>query len=113
MLEAANSFAVSNEAKARVTKNLEIVSRNVRAYGDLEPIDSAPTLYDQWLWCNPCMGIRTCHQRNQDYSRSVVIVSSIPEAIATVFLERDRSGLSDKAHIAVSVFIILFMFFGK
>ncbi len=45
MLEAARTYANGSAAIERVGKNLEVVLRNVRLYGDLKPIVSAPSLY--------------------------------------------------------------------
>lgn len=126
MLEAANSFAVSDEAKARVTKNLDIVSRNVRAYGDLEPIDSAPSLYT----INGCgvtlYGNTDLHKETGSYMATYyfvfLFVPIFPICRYRVinsggnsyrFLGKGPLRTFDKWHIAVSVFIILFMFFGK
>jgi hypothetical protein len=126
MLEAANIIAVSDEAKARVTKNLDIVRRNVRIYGDLEPIDSAPSLYT----INGC-GVTLYGNTDPDkesgsymatYYFVLIFIPIFPICRYRVinsggnsyrFLGKGPLRTFDKWHIAISALIILFMFYGK
>lgn len=126
MLEAANIFAVSDEAKARVTKNLDVVSRNVRIYGGLEQIDSAPSLYT----INGC-GVTLYGNTDPDkesgsymatYYFVLIAIPIFPICRYRVinsggnsyrFLGKGPLRTLDKWHIAITALIILFMFFGK
>ena len=124
LLDAANIFAVGPQAKERITQNLEIVRGNVRLYGDLEPIDSAPSLYtingcgltlygstdlDSWsgsyiatyyfvLFFVPIFPI--CRYR---------VISSGAKGYS--FLGKGALRTFDKWHIAISAFIMLFFMF--
>jgi len=44
-LEEALKYAISQEVKSRIQKNLSTIKDNERLYGDLSPISSAPSLY--------------------------------------------------------------------
>jgi hypothetical protein len=44
LLDAANSFAVGEQAKTVAEKQLQIVKHKLRMYGDIEPISTAPSL---------------------------------------------------------------------
>ena len=126
MLEAANIFANGPQALERVQKNLEVVRRNVRVYGDLEPIDSAPSLYT----INGC-GVTLYGNTEADpesgsymatYYFALFFVPIFPicryRVISTGgssyrFLGKGKLRTFDKWHIAISIFAILFMFLQK
>ena len=126
MLEAANIFANGAEALERVQKNLEVVRRNVRLYGDLTPIDSAPSLYT----INGC-GVTLYGNTDPDpdsgsymatYYFVLVMIPIFPicryRVISTGgssyrFLGKGKLRTFDKWHIAIAVGAILFMFLQK
>ena len=126
MLEAANIFASGSDALAHVQKNLEIVRQNVHLYGDLLPIDSAPSLFT----FNGC-GVKLYGNTEPDnasgsymatYYLVLVLIPIFPicryRVISTGgngyrFLGKGRLRLFDKWHIAILIGIILFMFLQK
>lgn len=126
LLDAANLFAVGPQAKERVAKNLEVVRRNVRLYGDLEPIHSAPSLYT----INGC-GVTLYGNTDHDsetgsymatYYLVLLFIPILPLCRYRVissgpnsyrFLGKGPLRTFDKWHIAISAFLILFMFLQK
>ena len=126
MLEAANIFANGPQALERVQKSLEVVRRNVRVYGDLEPIDSAPSLYT----INGC-GVTLYGNTDADpesgsymatYYFVLIFVPIFPICRYRVisnggsgyrFLGKGKLRTFDKWHIAIAIFAILFMFLQK
>lgn len=126
LLEAASKFAVGSAARERVSKNLDVVKGNVRAYGDLEPIDSAPSLYT----INGCgvtlYGNTDFDKETRSYMatyyfvllfipifpiRRYRVISSGMNSYR--FLGKGPLRTMDKWHIAISAFIILYMFMSK
>lgn len=126
LLDAANIFAVGPQAKERITKNLEVVRRNVRTYGDLEPIDSAPSLYTI-NGCGVTLYGNTDHDSESGsymatYYFVLVFIPIFPICRYRVissggnsyrFLGKGPLRTFDKWHIAISAFLILLMFFKK
>jgi len=126
LLDAANIFAVGPQAKERVTKNLEIVRRNVRIYGGLEPIDSAPSLYT-FNGCGVTLYGNTDHDRESGSYMATYyfVLIGIPifpicryrviptGANSYRFLGKGPLRVFDKWHIAISAFVILFAFMHK
>ncbi len=126
MLEAANIFANGADALERVQRNLEIVRRNVRLYGDLTPIDSSPSLYT----INGC-GVTLYGNTDLDpesgsymatYYFVLIFVPIFPicryRVISTGgssyrFLGKGPLRTFDKWHMAISICAILFMFLLK
>lgn len=126
LLEAANIFANGVEALDRVQKNLEIVRRNVRVYGDLTPIESAPSLYT----FNGC-GVTLYGKTDVDpesgsymatYYFALIFIPIFPICRYRVtssggnsyrFLGKGPLRTFDKWHIAISIFAILFLFLQK
>lgn len=126
ILEAANNFANGSAAVERVQKNLEVVRRNVRLYGDLEPIEAAPSLYT----INGC-GVTLYGNTDADpetgsymatYYFVLIFIPIFPicryRVISTGgssyrFLGKGKLRTFDKWHIAISIFAILFMFLQK
>ncbi len=124
LLDAANIFAVGLQAKERITQNLEIVRSNVRLYGDLEPIDSAPSLYT----INGCgltlYGSTDLDSRSGSYMATYYfvlffvpifpicryrVISSGAKGYS--FLGKGALRTFDKWHIAIPAFIMLFFMF--
>ena len=126
LLESAQNFANGSAAIDRVHKNLEVVLRNVRLYGDLEPVDSAPSLYT----INGC-GVTLYGNTDADpetgsymatYYFVLIFIPIFPICRYRVissgnssyrFLGKGKLRTFDKWHIATSAFIILLMFLQK
>jgi len=124
MLEAADTFANGTDALERVHKNLDIVRKNVRLYGNLTPIDSAPSLYT----INGCgvtlYGNTDLDPESESYMATYYFVLlMIPIFPICRYRVTSTGGSSyrflgkgplrdiDKWHIAISVGIFLFLFF--
>lgn len=126
MLEAANIFANGAEALERLQKNLEVVRRNVRLYGDLTPIESAPSLYT----INGC-GVTLYGNTDPDpdsgsymatYYFVLLMIPIFPICRYRVisaggsnyrFLGKGKLRTFDQWHIAIAVGAIVFMFLQK
>ncbi|MEX8516930.1 MAG: hypothetical protein AB3X44_00250 [Leptothrix sp. (in: b-proteobacteria)] len=123
MLEGANIFANGPEAMERVQKNLEIVRRNVRIYGDLTQIDSAPSLYTI-NGCGVTLYGNTDHDPDSGsymatYYFVLIFIPIFPicryRVISTDeknyrFLGKGKLRTFDKWHLAISALTILLMF---
>jgi len=123
LLESASNFATGADAVERVQKNLEFVRRNVRLYGNLEPITTAPSLYT----LNGC-GVALYGNSDRDtetgsymatYYFVLLFVPIFPICRYRVkptgeggyrFLGKGKLRTFDKWHLAISIVVILIMF---
>jgi hypothetical protein len=126
LLQEAGRYAVGAEAREKIAKNLEIVQRNVRVYGDLTPIDSAPSL-------STINGVGMALYGNTDPDREsgsymatyyfvLFFIPIFPICRYRVissggnsyrFLGKGPLRTFDKWHIAISVGLIIWMFLHK
>lgn len=123
-LEEARKYASSQEVKERIQKNLTTVRNNNRLYGDLTPISSAPSLYTingigTTMYGSTDQDIASGSYLSTYYFVFLAIpifpicrYRVIPTGNGYRFLGKAPLRTFDKWHLAISIGLIAWMFFG-
>lgn len=122
LLQAALELANDTKLKQRVRENLTIVEGNHRSLGDLEPIQSAPSLYTINGFGVTLYGNTDRNPSDGSYMATYYLVfffvpvlplaryRVIPTGGGYRFLGKGPLRVFDKWHIAISIGLILLMF---
>lgn len=123
LLEEADQYAVGAEIREKIANNFEIVRRNVRIYGDLAPINSAPSLYTINGIGVTIYGNTDADPESGSYMATYYFVfffipifpicryRVIPSGGKSYrFLGKGPLRVFDKWHLAISICVILWMF---
>jgi hypothetical protein len=123
LLEAANGFAVGKKARGLVARDLDFAADMLLMYGGFEPDKTAPSLFT-FCGCGVTLyGKNDYHAGSSAYTATYYLVlffvplfpicryRVIPQYLKHYrFLGRGPFGTFDIFHIALSVFLILFLF---